>query len=175
MQSVKIPERSTVNGLRIAGWQIADLDNYGEVEPAFYCDNDITHQEREHLCEAIPVYNINCDGSEVCDVCLERLTDDIVINDEDEEVGPHYHIVEFINGCLNDYDSGPYEDLADAQSDLKDMVENHNENALWFNENGLHEDPYVEEGEDLYTRNIYILKIEECTQDCTNHPEWQYL
>lgn len=82
----------------------------------------------------------------------------------EKESGPHYHVVEFINGCTNDYDSGPYEELEDAQSDLEDMVESHNENALWLNENGYHDDPYTKDGDDRYTRNAFILKIEECRE-----------
>lgn len=80
---------------------------------------------------------------------------------------PHYHVVEFINGCLNDYDSEAYETLDDARSDLSDMVERHNEEAAWNRDNGYRSEPYQAEGTDRYTRGIYILKIEECYEtDC---------
>lgn len=87
-----------------------------------------------------------------------------MLNYEDEERLPHYHIVEFINGCLNDYDSGPYESLADAQSDLADAVERGNEEAAWNEENGYRSEPYEPAGTDRFIRGNYILKIEECTE-----------
>lgn len=67
----------------------------------------------------------------------------------------HYHVVEFINGCLNDYDSGPFEDHYDALSHLQEM--------LARSEPG----EYVATAYDRYERGIHILKVEECTnEDC---------
>jgi hypothetical protein len=54
---------------------------------------------------------------------------------------PHYHVVAFINGCLNDYDSGPIESLELAQ------------------------DHFAEVAPDWET-GIHLVKIEECTEDC---------
>jgi hypothetical protein len=54
---------------------------------------------------------------------------------------PHYHVVAFINGCLNDYDSGPIESLEMAQDHFAEIAPD------W--ETGIH-----------------IVKIEDCTEDC---------
>jgi hypothetical protein len=35
---------------------------------------------------------------------------------------PHYHVVAFINGCLNDYDSGPIASETDADMALQEFV-----------------------------------------------------
>jgi hypothetical protein len=76
------------------------------------------------------------------------------------EKQPHYHVVEFINGCLNDYDSGPIEALDEAQAHITGIVQSTDGHS----EDGM--DVYVEAGEDRYERGIYILKVEECTEDC---------
>lgn len=73
----------------------------------------------------------------------------------------HYHVVEFINGCLNDYDSGPIDELIDAQTLLDEMVHQHN----GFTSEG--EDKYLANGVLRYERGLYILKVEECSEtDC---------
>jgi hypothetical protein len=72
------------------------------------------------------------------------------------EVTPHYHVVDFIDGCLNDYDSGPYETLEDARSELRSIME-HPMQLAKFEQAG--EDRYIYD-------NIHILKIEKCSQDC---------
>jgi hypothetical protein len=69
----------------------------------------------------------------------------------------HYHVVEFINGCLNDYDSGPFDSLEDAQEVLNDIVKEGNK----FPDT---DELYVEAGEDRYERGLYILKIEVCNE-----------
>ena len=76
----------------------------------------------------------------------------------DEEVPqglPHYHVVQFINGCLNDYDSGPIDTLDDARELLKSLIDGDRDNAL----------SVVEAGTDRYiVKGVYILKIEECNE-----------
>jgi hypothetical protein len=68
----------------------------------------------------------------------------------------HYHVVEFINGCLNDYDSGPYDTLEDARGHIKEVI-NHPCQA----------GKIVPAGEDRYiVDDLYIMKIEECHEDC---------
>jgi hypothetical protein len=61
----------------------------------------------------------------------------------------HYHVVEFINGCLNDYDSGPLDTLRDAATHMKEIVK---------------ENPdYERVGPMRYQRGLYTLKIEDCS------------
>ena len=67
----------------------------------------------------------------------------------------HYHVVQFINGCLNDSDSGPYTTLNDARGELHFLV---NERRDMGHAVKL-------EGKDRYVDGLYILKIEECTND----------
>jgi hypothetical protein len=69
----------------------------------------------------------------------------------------HYHVVEFINGCLNDYDSGPIETLELARESLAYNVSN-----LTVDENL--EPTYAPSGVDRYVRGLHTLKIEECTE-----------
>jgi len=61
----------------------------------------------------------------------------------------HYHVVEFINGCLNDYDSGPIDSLGDARIELAQFVDDV-------------EYDWEPDGVDRFTRGTHILKIEEC-------------
>jgi hypothetical protein len=72
---------------------------------------------------------------------------------------PHYHVVAFINGCLNDYDSGPFYYLENAREDLRNYLEY----------GGMQPDQeIVPAGTDRYTNGPYIIKIEECTEpECT--------
>ena len=60
----------------------------------------------------------------------------------------HCHVVEFINGCLNDYDSWPIETFHDAVDTLE-----------WAKS-----DEHVLEGDFRYVNGLHILKIEECTE-----------
>ncbi len=72
----------------------------------------------------------------------------------------HYHVVEFIQGCLNDYDSGPYETLEYAREELEDI-------RRWYEENT--DKPYKPAGADRYESGVHVLKIEECNEeDCSN-------
>ena len=72
MVAVTMPERSTVNGLSIAGWYIVGKEDQ-QMEPAFYCEACILKQVRDVESEAVPLYRINTDGSEYCDSCLGSL------------------------------------------------------------------------------------------------------
>lgn len=69
---------------------------------------------------------------------------------------PHYHVVEFINGCLNDYDSGPIETIGWAREVLKSHVNRD------FSYGDDDEPQYQEVGQDKYVSEIRILTIEEC-------------
>jgi hypothetical protein len=73
----------------------------------------------------------------------------------------HYHVVAFVNGCLNDYDSGPYESLEDARKELSEIVDADNAYELEQDSN-----LWEAEGVDRFTRRLHILKIEECHEDC---------
>ena len=75
----------------------------------------------------------------------------------------HYHVVEFINGCLNDYDSGPIESLDDARLEVAQWVEDSRVEDDYGTVNGI---PWEPTGVDRFTRGIHILKIEECHEDC---------
>lgn len=78
----------------------------------------------------------------------------------------HYHVVEFIDGCLHDDDSGPIETLDEARAELRDRVVGHNETDTWINEQRYPHAPYMPAGQDRYQRGLHILKIETCTGDC---------
>jgi hypothetical protein len=67
----------------------------------------------------------------------------------------HYHVVTFIDGCLNDYDSGPIEGLEDARAHLAEYVDQDD----W--------DSWEPAGVDRFVgaTSPYILKIESCC-DC---------
>jgi hypothetical protein len=72
----------------------------------------------------------------------------------------HYHVVEFIDGCLNDYDSGPFDAINDAREWIENIVADT-------------PDLYEPSGESRYVRvnSPYILKIESCNeQECEG--EW---
>lgn len=85
--------------------------------------------------------------------CYPCWCDWIDAQNDNDEVQPHYHVVEFINGCLNDYDSGPYETLEDAREEVRQITEVHAPGE------------YIQYGKDKYERSdLYILKIEECTE-----------
>lgn len=64
---------------------------------------------------------------------------------------PHYHVVEFINGCLNDWVSGP-DTLEGCRAEIAQYVEVAE----------LENNQYEPAGTDRFTRGLYILKIEEC-------------
>jgi hypothetical protein len=82
----------------------------------------------------------------------------------------HFHVVEFINGCLNDGDSGPIESLSDAREELQRIVDDAASVGSW---NPDMVDYYRPAGEDRYVRGSYILKIEECTEDeCMDDLHW---
>jgi hypothetical protein len=81
--------------------------------------------------------------------------DDAAEKGRGETMNEHYHVVEFINGCLNDYDSGPIDTLDNARCELDHLVN------VWNDE-----EAYVPAGNDRYQRGIYILKVESCTEDC---------
>jgi hypothetical protein len=70
------------------------------------------------------------------------------------EPTPHWHIVEFIDGCLNDYDSGPIDTIEDAREELRQITE-----VRTIGE-------YTPAGEDRFERGLHILKIEECKGEC---------
>jgi hypothetical protein len=75
------------------------------------------------------------------------------------ESTPHYHVVEFINGCLNDYDSGPIATIQDAREELAQMRD-------------FVAGEYVPAGDDRYERGVHILKIEMCTEACDPDAEY---
>jgi hypothetical protein len=70
---------------------------------------------------------------------------------------PHYHVVAFIDGCLNDYDSGPIESEADADMALQEFVREAQE---------LTDEPIRNTGYMRYQNGPYIVKVESCTEDC---------
>jgi hypothetical protein len=70
---------------------------------------------------------------------------------------PHYHVVAFINGCLNDYDSGPIALEADADMALQGFVREAQE---------LTDEPIRNTGYMRYQNGPYIVKVESCTEDC---------
>jgi hypothetical protein len=76
---------------------------------------------------------------------------------EPEETPEHYHVVAFINGCLNDHDSGPYDTLEDARIALAEYVETE---ATYS--------PYEWEsaGVDRFVQvnGVYIAAIEPCSE-----------
>ena len=76
---------------------------------------------------------------------------------------PHYHVVAFIPGCLNDYDSGPIDTLAEAREELLQYVDT----------GGMQpERPCKTAGPDRYTNGPYVITIEECAEECD--PESDY-
>ena len=72
---------------------------------------------------------------------------------------PHYHVETFINGCLNDYDSGPYTSKKDAQED-----------AAWYRSdqpnNWRHTGPITPLQVDRWEQieGLYILAIVKCVE-----------
>lgn len=100
------------------------------------------------------------DGAIRCSQCLRlRTLDEDGLCSECQD-GPitHYHIVSFINGCLNDYDDGPYETLQVARAALDAFLDANDDTFPW-QPAGV--DRYEQQG------GPYILKIEECTEaDC---------
>jgi hypothetical protein len=73
----------------------------------------------------------------------------------------HYHVVEFIDGFLNDYDSGPIATIEDARKALQASVDADNAYELEQDAN-----LYVAAGDDRYERGMHILKIETCNENC---------
>lgn len=67
---VSFPRLQDVNGLTIRGWYL--LENGGEMFPAFYCGefDALRGGYRGKNYNAVPLYAIESDGSEVCDTCL---------------------------------------------------------------------------------------------------------
>jgi len=63
----------------------------------------------------------------------------------------HYHVVAFINGCLNDTDSGPYADIESAREVLAELVADWHESAERIND-------------DTYRAGLYTLTIEPCRE-----------
>jgi hypothetical protein len=90
-----------------------------------------------------------------CDTAENRIVIDIFTEGVAPTMNKHYHVVRFINGCLNDSDSGPYTTLKDARAELKYCVSVHREMG----------ETVKPEGKDRYVSGLYILKIEECTND----------
>ncbi len=89
----------------------------------------------------------------------ERRTEDIM--------RPHYHVVTFINGCLNDGDSGPYLTLKDARAELRELVQSYRDTNR----------PVKRAGIDRYQSGIVTLKIEACTEalvSCENDGPFYY-
>lgn len=76
---------------------------------------------------------------------------------QEEEATTHYHVVAFMDGCLNDYDSGPYSTIEDAEQDL-----------AWYLESGamVPDAPIEDAGYLRYANGPYIIKVEECTEEC---------
>jgi t-SNARE complex subunit (syntaxin) len=71
----------------------------------------------------------------------------------------HYHVVQFIDGSLNDGDSGPYTTLKDARAELRDVVQSYRQRGQTVKA----------EGKDRYVCGLYIIKIEACEntlQEC---------
>lgn len=69
----------------------------------------------------------------------------------------HYHVVAFINGCLNDYDSGPIDTFEDAVTALRD----------YMNEGGMQPDTEVSDvfGETRYQQGLYTIQVEACQEE----------
>jgi len=80
----------------------------------------------------------------------------------DNEPAEHYHVVEFIDGCLNDYDSGPMATIDEARATLTGIAQA----TDGYAETGADDELYTPAGEDRYTRGSYILKIETCRENC---------
>lgn len=80
---------------------------------------------------------------------------------EDTEPRKHYHVVSFINGCLNDYDSGAIDTLEDARIELAEYVENSPFDSFDTVE-------WQAAGVDRFVQveGLYVAKIEPCTQNC---------
>jgi hypothetical protein len=82
---------------------------------------------------------------------------------DDATMNSHYHVVEFINGCLNDYDSGPIASIADARNELQFFLGTDD-----FDDDSA----YVPAGKDRYERGLHILKIETCNEDCDPNADY---
>lgn len=74
----------------------------------------------------------------------------------DVEPLEHYHVVAFINGCLNDHDSGPYDTLDDARIALAEYVETDSDT--------MHD--WISAGVDRFVQRngVYIAAIESCSE-----------
>lgn len=80
---------------------------------------------------------------------------------EPKEPREHYHVVSFINGCLNDYDSGAIDTLEDARIELAEYIDNSPFDSFEACQ-------WVPAGVDRYVQveGLYIAKIESCTEEC---------
>ena len=94
------------------------------------------------------------EGTAMAGIHWNEAHDTVWFTDEEEPTA-HYHVVAFMPGCLNDYDSGPIDDIESARVVLKELADDYPEG-----------DPMVPGGKDRYTNAFYILKIEECTESC---------
>ncbi len=70
----------------------------------------------------------------------------------------HYHVVTFVNGCLNDVDDGPYESQRDAFGAWGELLES------WIDA-GSHvvvTDNSASSGHRAVVDGIYVVKVEAC-------------
>jgi hypothetical protein len=74
----------------------------------------------------------------------------------------HYHVVCFVNGCLNDYDSGPLESLDDARVALAEYANSDTDEFRYW----------VPAGVDRYQQHdgLYTLVIEPCCDNECQEP-----
>ncbi len=88
------------------------------------------------------------------------------IADEEPETPMHYHVVAFIDGCLNDYDSGPHEHIEPAREECAELAAEYYGEDTFVTDTG-NSRYEVRRHED--SPGGYIVKVEECQQDeCWN-------
>lgn len=81
---------------------------------------------------------------------------------EPEPESTHFHVVAFINGCLNDYDSGPYDSRKDARHECRELA------YSYFGDGTYTEQWSADEYRVRRTpksHGEYIIAVEECTRD----------
>lgn len=146
-----------------------EYDRLGNFETAIQYANDgyrvVIHEStslhsREDMQRAVDAElaaALDCFGED----WLQRGEDDTMPDDDD--CAPHWHVVAFINGCLNDYTSPPYDTVDDARAALAEYVNN----------GGILPDrPCQRIDSDTFLSGHYCITIEDCFDDCSDSDSW---
>jgi hypothetical protein len=140
---------------------LPEPESFPDYAPCSACDGTGTGSDIEYP------YGCECCSRHV--ICAECGGDGTVQGQRERGYADHFHVNLFVNGCLNDASSGPYDDWQSAYDTLlgdvadSDMAEREEVSSLRLD--WTHITLWEETEPGRFQRGRYIWKVEPCREE----------